>query len=116
VRGGIYTDAQARRGEDVYYTHCIECHGQDLSGATSYEQAPALTGPSFQMRWDKKTVGDIFSLTRTEMPKKKPATLTPAQYADALAFIFRANGFPAGQTEMPADVSVLRRVSMPGQQ
>jgi mono/diheme cytochrome c family protein len=116
VWGGIYTDAQAKRGEDVYYAHCIECHGQDLSGATSYDPAPALTGKAFQLRWDKKSVADIFTLARTEMPKKKPATLKPTQYADALAFIFKANGFPAGQTEMPADVSVLRRVSMPGHQ
>jgi mono/diheme cytochrome c family protein len=114
VWGGVYTEAQAKRGEDVYYAHCIECHGQDLSGATSYDPSPALKGDSFHARWDKKTVGELFTLARTEMPKKKPATLKPTEYADALSFIFQQNGFPAGQTEMPPDAAVLRRVKIVG--
>lgn len=114
VWGGVYTEAQAKRGEDVYYEHCIECHAQDLSGAASYEQAPPLKGDAFHTKWEQKTVAELFNLARTEMPKKKPATLKPTEYADALAFIFQQNGFPAGQNEMPPDAGVLQRVKIVG--
>ena len=36
---GVYTEAQAKEGETVYFSQCAECHGPDFAGR---EQAPAL--------------------------------------------------------------------------
>ena len=38
---GIYTEAQAKRGEPLYAQYCASCHGPDLAGG---EMAPGLTG------------------------------------------------------------------------
>ena len=38
---GVYTEAQAKRGETAYSELCASCHGPDLTGG---EMAPGLTG------------------------------------------------------------------------
>jgi mono/diheme cytochrome c family protein len=43
---GVYTDAQASRGQKIYTESCSSCHGDDLSGGG---QAPALTGKDFNV-------------------------------------------------------------------
>ena len=35
------------------------------------------------------------------MPMDNPGSLPPQNYADVVAYFFRANGFPAGKDELP---------------
>ena len=109
---GIYTDAQAKRGENVYAEHCVQCHAEDLSGDTPYNPSPTLAGKSFQLRWENKTMSDLFALARVQMPKDKPASLKPKEYADVLAFLLKANEFPSGETDLPGDARALTQVKI----
>ena len=44
-------------------------------------------------------------------PKKDgPGSLSPDQYADVLAFMLEKNKFPAGKTELPADLDGLKTI------
>ena len=50
---GIYTEAQAARGEPLYAQNCASCHGPELTGG---EMAPGLAGTGFASNWDGLTV------------------------------------------------------------
>ena len=43
MQDGVYSDAQASRGQTLYAQRCTGCHGPALAGAS----APALTGDLF---------------------------------------------------------------------
>src|SRR5437764_9453603 len=48
IWSGIYSEAQARRGEEAYKLECAYCHQPDLSGGffdNGTGRAPALAGP-----------------------------------------------------------------------
>jgi S-disulfanyl-L-cysteine oxidoreductase SoxD len=104
---GIYTDAQARRGQAVYDELCMSCHLPDLTGV---DQAPGLVGPDFNNQWNGLPIHDLFERTRISMPADKPGTLKPEQVADVLAFILSKGGFPAGETELPAQAEALKSI------
>ena len=48
------------------------------------------------------------------MPPEQPGGLLPSNYADILAFILRANDYPAGATELPGDEEALAEITIPG--
>jgi S-disulfanyl-L-cysteine oxidoreductase SoxD len=104
---GVYTDAQAKRGEAVYTTACAGCHQPDLSGDG---QTPALAGKEFNVDWNDLAVSDLFDRTRGTMPADKPGTLKPEQAADVIAYLLQKGNFPAGQTELPADAAALKAI------
>jgi S-disulfanyl-L-cysteine oxidoreductase SoxD len=104
---GIYTEAQAKRGQAVYEEQCLSCHSPDLKGA---DQAPALVGAEFNTEWNDFPVSDLFERIRVSMPADKPGTLKPEQVADVLAFVLSKDGFPAGDTELPAQTDALKDV------
>jgi mono/diheme cytochrome c family protein len=102
---GVYTAAQAARGQKIYADSCTGCHGDDLSGGG---QAPALAGKDFNADWSDLAMSDLFDRTNGTMPADKPSTLTSAQAADVIAFLLQKGNFPPGQTELPADSAALK--------
>jgi mono/diheme cytochrome c family protein len=50
---GVYSADQAKRGETLYFSVCVDCHGDDFEGR---EKAPALAGGTFGQRWDGATL------------------------------------------------------------
>jgi hypothetical protein len=42
------------------------------------------------------------------MPQDDPGSLTPAQYADVVAYILQINGVTPGDRELPPDAAQLR--------
>jgi mono/diheme cytochrome c family protein len=106
---GVYTDAQAKRGEAIYAERCASCHAPDLSGM---DQAPALAGAEFLTEWDGQSMNDLFERTRISMPADKPGSLERSQVADVLAFILQKNGFPGATTELPAEPGQLKAVTL----
>jgi mono/diheme cytochrome c family protein len=104
---GIYTEEQAKRGEGLYAQECASCHGGELTGG---EMAPPLAGGEFLAGWDGLTVGDMFERIRISMPQNAPGSLSGQQNADILAFMFQAQKFPAGTTEMDKDAAVLKQI------
>lgn len=107
VWDGVYTEEQANRGKQGYAEQCASCHGPELTGG---EMAPALAGGEFLAGWDGLTVGDLFERIRISMPQNAPGSLSGAQNADILAFMFAANKFPAGTTELAKDAMVLKSI------
>jgi mono/diheme cytochrome c family protein len=105
---GVYTAAQATRGQKIYADSCATCHGDDLSGGG---QAPALAGKDFNVDWNDLAMSDLFDRTNGTMPADKPGTLTPGQTADAIAFLLQKGHFPAGQTELSADSAALKTIT-----
>jgi hypothetical protein len=105
VWDGVYTQEQATRGA-LSSGLCTQCHGDSFQG----DPAPPLTGPDFLTKWDGTTVGDLFELIRQTMPDDDPGALTPAQYADLLAYILSLNKFPSGSTELATDAKLLNEI------
>jgi mono/diheme cytochrome c family protein len=101
---GIYTEAQAKRGEPLYADMCAACHGKDLKGT---ELAPALAGADFRATWNELRLGDLFERIRLTMPQNDPGTLTREQNADVLAYMLRESGYPAGDAALPSDTATL---------
>ena len=98
---GVYTDGQAKRGAEVFLVNCVSCHStKDYSGET------------FKLAWVSRTAFDIFDQIRKLMPEDNPGILSAQQYADVVAYIFSLNGYPTGQTELPAQDAPLKRMKI----
>jgi mono/diheme cytochrome c family protein len=104
---GIYTAAQAARGQQVYADSCAGCHQEDLSGDG---QTPPLVGKDFNVDWNDLALSDLFDRMRGTMPADKPGTLKPEQAADVIAYLLQKGNFPAGATELPADAAALKAI------
>lgn len=89
---GIYSDAQADRGLQVYRQICSECH-----------ESQDWTDPAFLERWEEASVYRLWHWVYQRMPHGAPGTLTRRQVTDALAYIFRLNGLPPGRAELGSD-------------
>jgi mono/diheme cytochrome c family protein len=109
VLDGAYTSPQAMRGEPLYFEHCANCHGTALEGG---DMTPGLAGPVFGANWNGLTLGDLFERIRTTMPLDRPGRLTRQQNADVIAFILKANNWPAGSREVPNDLAALRQTKV----
>lgn len=109
VWDGVYTAAQAVRGEALYRQTCARCHGVALTGG---EAAPALAGIVFLTSWNGLTLGDLYERIRTSMPSDKPGSLGRQTVTDVVAFLLRQNQFPAGAAELPADGVRLREIAI----
>ena len=112
IWAGVYTDAQATRGQQSYKDHCGYCHRDNLTGGGSEAGAPALAGPIFVHRWRDQPVSDLFVTIGTTMPQNKPDTLDPQTVIDIVSFLFKANEVPAGPVELPPDVQTLKTIAM----
>src|SRR5215469_2161370 len=85
VWDGIYTEAQAARGREIYNSYCIGCHTADLK---------LLTGPHFIDDWREESLQYLFDGIKTTMPAEAPSSLSNQQYMDVLTFILKKNGIP----------------------
>lgn len=109
VWDGVYSDAQAKRGQELYASKCASCHGDQLTGG---EMAPPLAGPEFMSNWNGLTAGDLFDRIRTTMPANKPGSLSREVNADILAYMFAASKFPAGSADLPQATEVLKQIKI----
>jgi mono/diheme cytochrome c family protein len=93
---GVYTDAQAARGEATSDTKCVACHGVALGG----DIAPPLVGQDFLTVWQKPPLADLFDKILNTMPADALGTLTRPETADLVAYLLKANKFPTGNAEL----------------
>jgi len=108
VWDGVYTEEQATRGETLYGEHCVRCHGATLQG--NGEGAKSLTDATFKSTWNGVSIGALFDRVRLSMPQDKPGSMTRQQVADLLAFLLRANKFPAGKDELVRQTDLLNAI------
>ena len=57
VVDGVYTEAQALRGEAAYTEHCAHCHGANLDGIGA---APMLYSSRFIDRWREDSLLTLY--------------------------------------------------------
>ena len=109
VQDGVYSDAQAARGQALYATSCAGCHGGSLECA----QAPPLKGDGFVGVWQAQPLSELAGKIRNTMPQGAEGTLTPPQTADLVAHILKAGGFPAGGADLAPAEATLSRITWP---
>ena len=110
---GVYTAEQAERGEKIYYEtkKCVLCHNKDLWGfSEDMKLGPALRDVDFAFNWDGATLGELFEKIHTTMPANYPGTLTEQEAVDAMSFILKTNGAPAGTMELPPNAEKLKDI------
>jgi quinoprotein glucose dehydrogenase len=107
TRDGVFTKAQATRGQTVYAEECGKCHGQNLAGG---ESAPALVGTEFMEKWAGKPLNALFEHTRITMPADDPGHLSRRQVADLVAVMLSANELPAGDKELESTAEALNDI------
>src|SRR5690606_13226293 len=88
-RDGVFTEAQAERGQQVYRQSCASCHAEDLLGSGF---GPALVGTPFTMRWEGSTIHDLVQTIRRTMPQEAPDSLGTQAYVDLITYLLKANG------------------------
>ena len=103
---GVYTDAQAERGGVLFQQQCGRCHGANLAGTF---ETPPLVG-RFKPYWSGATLDVLFDYVATAMPLDRPGSLSRAANADILAFLLKANEFPAGTKELSASSEDLKAI------
>jgi mono/diheme cytochrome c family protein len=102
---GVYSVAQAKRGEAAYTSYCVRCHGADLMGGG--RQGRQLKGDAFWQTWQSNSLQSLFAKMQGTMPRDDPSTLPDAVYVDVIAFILDANALPPGAAELKADRALL---------
>src|SRR5205085_6325647 len=85
VLNGVYSDAQALRGEADYTSHCAGCHADDLSGYQSI-----LKGNRFMNEYREAPLYRLFEKMKTTMPRNAAGTLSDQTYIDILSYILKA--------------------------
>jgi mono/diheme cytochrome c family protein len=108
VWDGVYTEEQAKRGEEIYFERCVRCHGPTYMGGT--DGAGPLVGPTFNGNWNNVPLDQMLDRVRLTMPMDKPGSLSRQQTADALAFILSVNKIPAGKAELPRQAEMLNLI------
>lgn len=98
---GVYTAEQASKGEETYMSNCVGCH-----------PAGTYTTPAFKNHWNGRQLSELFALVSETMPKQEPASLTPKEYAQALAYLLKINDVPTGKTELPTDLEALKKIKI----
>jgi mono/diheme cytochrome c family protein len=96
---GVYTEQQAGRGEMIYRNTCVACH-----------DASDHTGATFKQNWNARTAFDLFETIRTTMPNDDPGTLLREDYANIVAYLFKANRMPSGTRPLPSDSTALAQI------
>jgi cytochrome c len=109
AQDGVFTDAQASRGNALYQDNCSACHGGSLQGE---EENPPLSGKHFSSRWGGLPLSALYGFINTQMPLGQAGALGAQGNADVTAYILSVNKFPAGQSELPADLPTLRTITI----
>jgi mono/diheme cytochrome c family protein len=109
AQDGVYTDAQAARGQALYDKQCASCHGQGLKGL----QAPPLAGDGFAASWQGQPLLELATKIQKTMPADAQGTLSAANTADLVALILKSGGFPASRTELASSEAALKAVGWP---
>ena len=101
VNDGVYSEAQAARGQAAFDKNCTTCH-----------DTVRFTGAEFVQTWSGKPLAELYEIMRTTMPEDNPGTLRPQQYADILSFFLKLNGFAAGETELTGTAGAMKAIRM----
>jgi len=109
VRDGVFSAAQAERGERLFESICMNCHEiTEFTAAGAYLEEV-----------DGQPLWETFEYIWAEMPEDEPGSLDAEEYAAVLAYLFSIYGLPSGAAALPVDRESLEaititRPSLPG--
>jgi mono/diheme cytochrome c family protein len=96
ITQGVYSAAQAARGQQLYKAQCAGCHGNAMEGTNG----PPLVGESFLSNWSAQPLANVVDKIQKSMPFNLPGSLSRGQSTDLAAYLLQAGKFPAGQAEL----------------
>ena len=96
---GVYTDVQAKRGQQVYAGSCASCH-----------QPTSHQGATFTQNWDRHPLSDLYLYVSQKMPQDNPGSLDTNDAADVVAFLLKIYSMPAGTTEITPDTVAMKKI------
>jgi mono/diheme cytochrome c family protein len=109
VQDGVFTNAQAERGQAIYAKRCASCHGDTLNGGV----APPLMGDAFTSNWRSEPLSVLVNKIQHTMPADAPGELTAEQTVDVVSHMLKAGGFPAGTTALASSEETLTKITWP---
>ena len=101
MKAGVYTAAQADRGQAVFRSKCASCHAPNR-----------FTDDLFYTSFAGKPLWEMFDVISDSMPEDNPGSLKKEEYADVIAYLLKLNNFPAGETDLPIDKDALSAILM----
>lgn len=101
---GVFTAAQADRGEDLAQSNCFTCHGQR-----------EWANPGMLRLWSGQPLSGFYENIRSTMPYDSPGRLTRDEYADIVSYILQLNDAPTGAAELPSTDEGLAAIEVSAQ-
>ena len=98
VTAGVYSSAQAARGQQIYQMRCLACHGPALEGAIG----PPLAGDAFLSVWSGRSLAELVEKIEKTMPPEQPGSISRDQAIDIVAFVLQSGKFPGGAADLSA--------------
>jgi alcohol dehydrogenase (cytochrome c) len=95
---GLFTAAQAVRGQQVFSQSCAACH-----------RVAGQAGAALRTRWVGGGLASLFNLVSKTMPENAPGSLKPTDYAAIIAYLLSESGYAAGSSDLPADPAILAK-------
>ncbi|HEX7720199.1 MAG TPA: cytochrome c [Woeseiaceae bacterium] len=99
INDGIYTDEQAKAGEQLYAQHCLTCHDKKYF-------RPVLKV------WDGQPLGILYTIMSASMPESNPGALPRKEYVEILAYILSLNRYPSGDSELGYEDGMLDDITI----
>jgi mono/diheme cytochrome c family protein len=96
VADRVYSEAQASRGQQLFKSQCVACHGEALEGVVG----PPLAGPAFLSVWSARPLTDLVEKIEKTMPPQQAGSVSRPQAVDLAAYVLSVGKFPAGQAEL----------------
>jgi mono/diheme cytochrome c family protein len=81
VSAGVYSAAQAGRGQQLYLAQCVDCHGKAMEGTIG----PAMVGPGFLSNYSERPIVTLVDKIQS-MPFNCPAAFAAAVHRPRSAF------------------------------
>lgn len=97
---GVYTEAQAAKGQAFFRQTCESCH-----------QPSQFTSDDFNRVYGGKPLSRL-DLAMAEMPENNPGTLTEENVGSLIAYILKLNGFPAGDVPLSGAPDDLKFITL----
>ena len=101
VKAGVYSEAQADRGQALYRSKCASCHAPNR-----------FTDDLFYTSFAGKPLWEMFYVISDTMPEDNPGSMKKEEYAYVIAYLLKLNHFPAGAGDLPIDKEALSAIMM----
>ena len=95
---GVYTAAQATKGQALYAQACDTCH-----------QPAKFAGAEFTRAYVGRPLNEL-NRAMAEMPQDNPGSLTAEDVASLIAYFLQMNKYPAGPAPLSGEADALKAI------